>query len=88
MHPRDYDKLCTSDEFPALLSRFVLDGGSLIQRLQWQKKTTFPHLIGLYGPQLKRNMSKVSQLLLMDTQKAQQLNTKHTKEESQIQVLT
>ena len=33
----NHDKLCTPDQLPSLVTRFVLDGGFLIQRLTWQK---------------------------------------------------
>ena len=45
----NHDKLCTPEELPPIVTRFVLDGGSLIQSLQLQKKSTFQHIIGLYS---------------------------------------
>ena len=34
----NHDKLCTPEELPPIVTRFMLEGGSLIQRLPWQKK--------------------------------------------------
>ena len=52
------DKLCTPDELPPLVTRFVLDGGSLIQRLPWQKNTTFQHIIDLYAHHIEKKYNK------------------------------
>ena len=54
----NHDKRCTPDELPPLVTRFVLDGGSLILRLPWQKKTTFKHIINLYSHHIKKKYDK------------------------------